>query len=168
MIIVLYSLLFLATFLLTKSYRYFGRYYSTTLYVSFISLVYVTICNTYKMWAFPTWWIFTNEASELLQAVILFPCTTVIFLRYFPRNKWFAALYFLFFVALYVVMEWLMVISGEINYEHRWNLGWSTVVVALMCFMIKLHEHNRILTWLLTVVVMAFFVIWFKVPLLAL
>lgn len=168
MVIVLFSVLFLVVLLLTRSYRYVEQYYSTILYISLTSVFYTLICTNYGLWTFPVWWIFTNQAAALLEAVILFPSTTVLFLRYLPRHSRFVMLYILFFVALYVVMEYLMIQRGQIRYAHGWNLGWSTVVNVLMFLFMLLHERSKRLTWILAVVIVAFFIRWFDVPLFAL
>lgn len=165
MVIFIFTMLFLGVFLFTRSYEYLERYYSTVLYVSSMSILYALICTNYGLWLFPIWWIFSDHASALLQTAILFPSTTVLFLRYLPRNKWFKAFYFIFFVVLYVIMEWIMLRHGEIRYEHGWNLGWSTLIDVLMFFMILMHENNKKITWLFTVVIITFFVISFRVPL---
>ncbi|KPV43811.1 CBO0543 family protein [Alicyclobacillus ferrooxydans] len=168
MIIVLFSLLFLVVLLLTRSYRCVEQYYSTILYISLMSVFYTLICTNYGLWTFRVWWIFTNQAVALLEAVILFPSTTALFLRYLPRHSRFTMLYFILFVALYIVMEYIMIQLGEIRYTQGWNLGWSTVVDVLMFLFMLLHERSKRLTWILTVVVVAFFIRWFDVPLFAL
>ncbi|QSO50491.1 hypothetical protein JZ785_16330 [Alicyclobacillus curvatus] len=168
MTIILFSLLFLTVFFVTRSHRYLERYYDTVLYISLISVVYGLICIDFAMWHFPVWWIFTDHASLLFQAVVLFPSTTVVFLRYFPRSRGLIAPYFLLFVIAYVVMEWMMLKLGQIRYAHGWSLGWSTLVVVLMFLMMWLHEKSKKLTWVFTFIVITWLVTWFDVPLLAL
>lgn len=165
MVIFVFSLFFLAVFLITRSYKSMERFYSTVLYVSLMSILYALICTNYGLWLFPVWWIFSDQASALFQAVVLFPSTTVLFLRYFPKSKWSVIPYFLFFAALYVIMEWFMLMRGEIRYEHGWNLGWSVVIDVLMFFMMWLHQYSKRVTWWLTSLITVFLVIWFRVPL---
>lgn len=133
-----------------------------------MSILYALICSDYGLWEYPVWWIFTNNASVLFQAVILFPSSTVLFLRYLPRNRWFVTLYIFFFVVLYIMMEWFMIKRGEIRYGHGWNLGWSMAVVVFMFVTVLLHESNKKLTWLFSIVIITFLISWFDVPLLAL
>lgn len=165
MTIIFFSLLFFAAFLLTKSYKYLKRYYPTVLYVSFISIAYTLICTNYGMWTFPVWWIFTDDACALFQATILFPSTTVMFLRYLPTRKWLLFLYFCGFAALYIAMEWIMVQCHEIRYSNGWNFGWSAIIDFLMFIMICLHEYRLFVAWVVTIPIMSFFIIWFHVPL---
>ena len=168
MIIVLFSMLFLVVMLLTRSYRFVERYYSTILYISLMSVFYTLICTNYGLWTFLVWWIFTNHAIAILEAVTLFPSTAVLFLRYLPQRLPWIAAYTSFFVVLYVVMEWFMVQLGQIRYSHGWNLGWSAIVDVLMILFVWLHERSKSLTWILTVFIVAFFIRWFDVPLFAL
>lgn len=165
MIIIFFTLLSLVFFLFTKSYRYITQYYSTVLYVSFISVLYALICSDYGMWQFANWWIFTDHASALVQAAILFPSTTVIFLRYLPKTKKFFIPYFLLFPALYVGMEWITLGRNGIRYLHGWNFGWSVLIDILMFCMILVHHYHFILAWALSTIIIVFLLSWFHVPL---
>jgi len=164
MIIIIFTLAIIAAFFLSKSYRSFERYYSTVQYVTLISLVYPLVCRGYMMWRFPNLGIFTDKVNLLFQAALLLPATTVIFLRYLPRAVWSKTLYFLGFVGLYTVMEWLLVARKEIIYAHGWNIGWSIFVDVCMFAVMWIHDRNWKAAVSISGLVLIFLVVWFRVP----
>lgn len=165
MVISIYSFGFLVAFIITKSYRYFGRYYSSVHYVACLSILYTLVCRGYPLWSFRPWWIVTDKVSQLIQFAILFPCTTVLFLRYIPRHTRHRILHFLGFSGLYVLLEWLLVNRHEIIYSHGWNFSWSVVIDILLFTLTWIHMKSWKIAVLMSVCIVLFLIMWFRVPL---
>lgn len=164
MVAILFTLCFLVVFLMTKSYQYFSKYYSTILYVSLVALGYPLVCRGYMVWSFNDWGHFTDKANELMQAVILFPSITVLFLRFLPQRIWTRALYFLGFFSIFAVMELYMIARNEIFYQHGWNYGWSLFIDFCLFALLWIHAKSWNTALILSLCILIFLVIVFRVP----
>lgn len=165
MVILIFTLLFAAAVFLTRSYRFFDEYYSTALFVSSMSLLFQILCRGHLLWGFRDWGFFTDKLSNLVQFVVLFPATTVLFLSHMPHKKFHAALYYLGFVAVYVVMEAALNLRHEIIYRYNWNFFWSVFIDFVLFAAAWIHSRRWKLTWPLATGVIVFLMIWFRVPL---
>ncbi|MFC0212673.1 CBO0543 family protein [Paenibacillus chartarius] len=164
MVIIIFTLSFLMVFVITKSYKYVDQYYQTVLYVSLVSIIYPLICRGHMVWHFPDIGYFTDKANFLFQAIVLFPSTTVFFLRFLPRKVWSRVVYFLGFVGLYSAMEAFMVMRGEIIYKHGWNFGWSMFVDLCLFGLMWIHARSWRLALFISLCILTFLVLWFRVP----
>ncbi|MCF8564905.1 hypothetical protein LLE49_09255 [Alicyclobacillus tolerans] len=165
MIILIFTLCFLAAFVLTRSYRFLDKYYPTALYVSLVSLLYQLLCRGHLLWHFRNWHLFTDKLSTLIQFAVLFPCSAVLFLRYLPRRKLARTLYFLGFFAVYVVMELCLKLSGEIIYQFGWSLGWSVFIDFCFFAFTWMHARNWKVALPISASIIVFLMAWFRVPL---
>ncbi|WP_276356279.1 CBO0543 family protein [Cohnella caldifontis] len=164
MVILIFSLGALAAFLITKSYKYMDPYYPTVLYVVLVSLLYPVICRGYMVWHYPSWGWFTDKVNGLVQSAVYFPCTTVLFLRYFPRRTGSRIAYLAAFVAAYAIMEGLLLYWKQIIYEHGWNFGWSVFIDVCMFSMIWLHSRSWKAAWAVSLCILILLLALFRVP----
>lgn len=165
MVILIFSLCFVIVLFLTGSHKYFDKYRSTALFVSTISLLYVLLCRNYMLWNFNQWWLMTSKVSALLQFVVLFPSTVVLFLRYLPVNTLPKILYFLGFFGIYVLMEVCLKLRGEIVYQHGWSFGWSVSIDICLIALAWTHARNWKAAWTVSACIIVFLLAWFRVPL---
>lgn len=165
MVIIIFTLCFAAVFLLTKSYKFLGKYYSTALYISYISILYQVLCQGHMMWHFRDWLFFTDKLSTLTQFVVLFPCTIVLFMRYLPQRKWTRTLYFLGFVGVYVVMEILLNLRGEIVYQYGWTFWWSVFIDFCIFAIAWIHARSWKTALSISTCIIVSLMVWFRVPL---
>lgn len=164
MVIIIFTLSFFTVFLITKSYKNCSDHYPTILFVSLVSVIYPLICRGYMVWHFPNSGFFTDKVNLLFQGAILFPSTTVLFLRYLPHKVWTRTLYFLGFFGIYAIMEWLMVLRKEILYEHGWNFGWSMFIDFCLFTLLWIHSRSWKVAMSISLCILIFLVVWFRVP----
>lgn len=165
MIILICSLCSVTILFVTGSYRYLDKYYSTALFVSTVSLLYVLLCRGYMLWNFNQWWFMTGKVSALVQFSVLFTSTTVLFLRYLPVNKSAKLLYFLGFYGAYVLMELFLKLRGEIVYQHGWSFEWSVFIDFCLFALAWTHARNWKAAWSVSACIIVFLMVWFRVPL---
>lgn len=164
MVIIIFTLSFLTVIVITKSYKYCNQYYPTIQYVSLVSIIYPLICRGYMVWHFPNSGFFTDKVNLLFQMAILFPSTTVLFLRYLPHKVWTRTLYFLGFFGIYAVMELLMVLRKEIIYQHGWNFGWSMFIDFCLFSLMWIHARSWKTAISISLCILTFLVVLFRVP----
>lgn len=150
--------------LVTKSYRAWKRYYPTVLYFSGFSLLYPLICNGYLMWDYPSRLWLDDKIVHLINASILFPCTALVYLTHMPRKRTQKALYYVGWVLLYSLMEWMWRNNGEIAYGHGWGLTYSILFDVIMFFMFALHDKRPEIALPISYGFLAAFIFWFRVP----
>lgn len=164
MVVLIFSFFFLAVILVTQSYKYFSRYYSTIHFVACLSLFYTLICRGHLLWQYSTWWLISPKLCNIIQFAVLFPCTTVVYLRFLPHGRWHKTLYLLGFVGLYAVMEWFMFLRGEITYHYGWNFLWSLFIDSVMFILIPVHERSWKIALVISIFIIVFLIVWFHVP----
>ncbi|WP_304458931.1 CBO0543 family protein [Alicyclobacillus sendaiensis] len=164
MVVVCFSAAFLAVVLVTRTHAYLTQYCRTVLWIAVIALMYNLVCRGYMMWYHPRWWFVTDKLSQLIQIFVLFPCTTLLFLRYMPSSVGRRLLHFALFLAVYTAFEFVLVMSHEIEYYHGWAFGWSILLDACMLFVMWLHEQNWQLSLGFCGLVTSLFLAWFHVP----
>lgn len=164
-VILIFSSCFALAFFLTKSYKFLDKYYSTVHFVACTSLLYQVICRGHLLWRFRNCAFLTEKLSYLIQFSVLFPCTTVLFLRYLPRKAWAKVFYILGFVGLYVLMEWLLVVRREIIYQYGWRFGWSVFIDFWLFLMAWIHSRSWKVAVPIAVCIILFLMVWFRIPL---
>lgn len=164
MVVILYSIVFGIAFLIRRAYRHCRKYYATILYVSATALLYTLICRGYLLWRFPSWWIFNDKTLNLVQAALLLPCSTVLYLHYYSGHKWRRILCFVLFWGLYVVYELLLIWCHGIIYDHGWRFGWSVFIDFSMFVLVTVHARRRRTAIIISACIIVFLVLWFRVP----
>lgn len=165
MLIIIFSLCFLAVVVLTRTYRFVDRYYPTLLYVSSASLLYQLLCRGHLLWHFRKWFFFTDKLSILTQFVVLLPCTVLLFLRYLPKGRLTKAAYFLGFFVMYVGIELCLKQSGEIVYAYGWTFWWSVFMDFCLFALSWIHSKSWRMALPISAVVVVFLMVWFRIPL---
>lgn len=141
------------------------QYHPTVLYIIIGSLLYFVLTYGYFLWTFvpdvPSSVVFT----ELLYTFVVFPCTVILFLHHFPGARSEKLKRYGKWIAIYALVELSYCYTNRITYDHGWNWAWSVGFDAMMFTMLRLHSVKPVAAYLLSVVIIAALVLWFKVPL---
>lgn len=118
------------------------KFHPSMLFAGGMILLYNVLALTHKyfLWKMePS--LLTYSVEEIIHAFILLPGTTLIFLSRWPENgnKAQKAIYFLKWIALYSLIEFLLSNLGAIQYHHGWNIGLSILFYCVMFPGILLH-----------------------------
>jgi hypothetical protein len=89
----------------------------------------------------------------LLLSFVGMPLSVFIYLFHYPKRTTMAkqALYILFFVVLFVILEYVSVQFGAITYHNGWNLLWSLLFDCAMFIIIVIHHRKPKIALLLSV-----------------
>jgi hypothetical protein len=108
---------------------------------------------------------FSNQTlTELLYTFIVFPATGILFLGNYPEGVKKQILHNLQWIVIYGVCEYIFTLTGHIEYQHGWTLGWSVTVLFVMFPLLKLHVNHPLLTYILYGIFAVALLWWFDVP----
>jgi hypothetical protein len=98
-------------------------------------------------------------------SAILYPCTVILFLSFYPKTFAKQVLHIFLWICLYTGVEYVSFLFGDFIYLNGWNIFYTIAFNAIMFPMIRLHYKKPLLTWPISAV-LAFLLIWyFHIPL---
>ncbi|KPV42910.1 hypothetical protein AN477_15295 [Alicyclobacillus ferrooxydans] len=130
-----------------------------------MSVLFQLLCRGHLLWWFQAWGLFTDKLSSLTQFVLMFPFSTVLFLSHIPRKRFHAVLYYLGFVAVYVLMEVFLNLHHEIIYRYNWSFFWSVLIDFCLFAVEWVHAKSWKIAVPISACMIAFLMVWFRVPL---
>jgi hypothetical protein len=149
-----------------KVYKEWSKYHATMLYFPICDLTYNFICTNYWLWKFDNDVLLPHTILELVHFFITFPGTVLLFLAQYPEKKAIQRkiTYYLTWIGIYFVGEWLLLQVGGIIHSNGWSLGWSFFFDLIMFPMLRLHYKHPLIAYILSVPIATFFIYLFDVP----
>jgi len=141
------------------------KYYPTILYVIIWDLIFALATSNYPLWTF-SHPILKNTFSDLLIALVSFPCAILLYLPYIPKKSIVKQIFQIaFWAGLFSLFEAISLSLHTIDYYNGWNYWWSVAAdIAIFCT-IRLHYEKPLLAWPLSVLLFIVTMIIFKFPL---
>src|SRR5665647_1352836 len=103
-------------------WRNWKLYYPTILYMILGDLTYIILSSNKPLWEYESR-LLNGDFAEFLIAFIVFPCTVLAFIPFYPKvGMWKKIVYLLFWASLYTSIEWLSFHLGFFSYHNGWNL----------------------------------------------
>lgn len=149
---------------LRGDWKHLGKYHKTILYVAAVALLYEYITKDYMLWDFRSNMLPHVTYIDLLYIVISQPCAVLVYLSNYPKKPTTQVWHILKWILIFVTVEWVLQHFGRIVYAHGWNLWWSVAFDCIMFPMIRLHFAKPQWAYPLSVVIIAFFLWNFHVP----
>lgn len=157
MVNAIYAAIWLGALWKWGDWRNWQKYYPTILFFIIGDLLYLYLLSDhFPMWRYNPPTIdekvgLTNTHISLSIIIIKYPATALIYLANFPQGSLLKqAFYFIGWVVIYFVNEFIDVKLHFIKYFNGWNLAWSVLFCTIMFFIIKVHFHKPMLAWLLS------------------
>ncbi|MCP8967344.1 CBO0543 family protein [Ectobacillus ponti] len=149
-----------------KDYVRWRQFLPTMQYIAIGNLTYNFLCTRYLLWQLRPDFLTNHSTTELIYTFITFPGTALMFLVRYPfqgslRRR---GLYIGFWIAVYAVIELILVMRGNIIYSYGWNLGWSVAFDAVMFMMLALHHKRPLLAYVLSIPITVGLLWLFDVP----
>lgn len=146
-------------------WRNWQKYHPTILYFTLGGLLYNVVLHHYLMWQYAPDGIIPNHTlSAVALALIVFPCTVLLYLPFIPKTTAGKVMHILKWGAIYAVIEFIMWRTGLITYHN----GWSYVTSALFDFgifvMLLIHQTRPLLAYVLSFVIVICLMLIYKVP----
>jgi hypothetical protein len=102
---------------------------------------------------------------SLLIMFVAYPATVLIYLGNLPEKKMKMVLWLLFWVALFSLVEYINLRYLDLVMHHNgWTMTWSVLFNLIIFSMLLLHYKYPISALIISIPIILFFVIFFKVP----
>ncbi|MCU9611996.1 hypothetical protein OEV98_00300 [Caldibacillus lycopersici] len=150
-----------------RDYREWEKYYSTMQYIAIGNLTYNFICASHWLWQLsPDIKWFNHSLLELAYTFITFPLTALMFLAHFPEDQGWMRVFrhYLLWIGLYIGVEILLLLKGNIIYKYGWSIYWSSLFDCVMFPFLRLHYKKPLFTLLISIPMIAFWIWFFQVP----
>jgi hypothetical protein len=132
--------------------RDWRKYYPSMLFAALANALYEVLCYKYHLWQMEPNGVGYSMIPMLLLILVGMPLSTWVFLSNYPYKSGIfkKGIYVLFFVVVFIVLEYLSIKVGAISYHNGWNLGWSLIFVIVMFMVIRLHFTRPILALIIS------------------
>ncbi|WP_251632996.1 CBO0543 family protein [Neobacillus niacini] len=151
-------------------WRNWSKYHSTILFFWFGDLLYNLLCKDYLMWEYKETIFGQNLlpnhlAVSLLIMFVAYPATVIIYLGNIPKDTSRIVLWLIFWVTLYSLVEYINLrYLNLVSHHNGWSMGWSVLFNLIIFSMLLLHYKHQVAALLLSIPIILFFVIFFKIP----
>lgn len=149
---------------ISGDWREWKRYLSAMQYIAIGNLTYNFLCASYFLWRLNPDFLSNHTLTEMLYTFIIFPGTALMFLNRYPKNTKDVIPYILFWVGIYVGIEWIYHQTNHIIYGYGWSLKWSFLFDCLMFAMLRLYDRKPILAFIISIPITIFWIWLFEVP----
>lgn len=155
-------ILYLAVCFLFGNWRNWKEYYPTILYVIIGDLAYNFVFYNFLLWEYEK--LASHTINDLLYALIIFPCSIILFLSYYPSKLRKRILYILAWSGCNTVIEYISSNIGYLSYHNGWNIVWSFGLYVIAFSLIRLHYKHPLTVWPISLGLAALTAIIFRLP----
>lgn len=145
-------------------WRNWQKYHTTMIFMAFANMLYNFLANNNMLWTMIPDFLFGYKITEILYTTIVIAGTVLIFLSRFPVGLKKQVIYIMKWIAVYILGEWILFITGRIQYENGWNLGWTLLFDIIMFSSLYLHHKRPILAYVEFAIVTIIGVLYFNIP----
>lgn len=146
-----------------SDWRNWKKYYPTILYYIIISFLYAKLTYHYPLWEYKSPLLKTTF-SDILLSFVCSPALILLYLTFYPHGLLWQVPYLLLWVLASAIIETISFYLGFISYQNGWSIWWSGIFYFIMFIVIRLHHKNPLLAWLISFPIVAFFLVYFQVP----
>ena len=146
-----------------KNWRH---YYPTILFFGFGDLGYNLLFHNNLLWFYISQfsWL-PHSVINLYYILVIFPCTILLYLPYFPKTLYTQIKYVTFWIVLYSALEWFFNAAELFGYQHGWNIWWSVLLNCFMFPLLKLHHEKPLIVVPIFLCLLFFLMYLFNIPL---
>ncbi len=132
-------------FYFTGTWKHWKEYYPTALFAVIGDFSYNMLFSERFLWEYKT--LFDHRVADMTYAFFVFPCTAMLFLRYYPKGLLREGLYILLWTALYTVIECISCHIGNLIHYGGWNMFWSFGLYFFAFILIRIHYKKPLIVW---------------------
>lgn len=166
----MFRLIILALFILMLfkwgDYKRWKEFYPTILFTIIGDFTYNFVFCNYMLWRYDG--LINHTVSDILMAVVAFPCAIIVFLTHLPVGWLKQAVYILVWSAANLAVEYISSSIGFMSYSNGWNIFWSIGVYIGAFIIICIHYKRPLAAWLISGVMLITVALAFKLPFLQL
>jgi hypothetical protein len=140
------------------------KYHTTMLFIAVGNLLYNFLCANHLLWKINPDILSNHTTTEMLYTFIVFPATAFLFLSNYPEGLWKQVMHISTWIGIYVVVEWLFIMTDRIVYQYGWGLGWSALFDLHMFPILRLYYKKPLIAYALSIGCTFFWVWLFDIP----
>lgn len=141
-----------------KNYRKYPLFF-----MSFINLLYQYLFQSNLLWQFQSDFMASEKIVELGYTLICYPCAILIYLTRMPDAFKKRVMYLLKWIAVFVIIEYILYITGRFKYYHPWNIWYSAGFNFIMFPTILLNYKKPLYSYLVIFVCAVLALNFFKI-----
>lgn len=144
-------------------WKHWKQYYPTILFWALGNFLYLHLTISKPLWKFTT--IIPTPLADIFMSLLIFPCTCLLYLPYFPAKgilKKF--LYISFWVLLFSFIEWWSLQINHFTYFNSWKFTYSVIFNFVMFPLLQVHYKTPPWAWIISFVVGATIITIFNIP----
>ncbi|WP_273127371.1 CBO0543 family protein [Bacillus weihaiensis] len=147
-------------------FKQWKDFHPTLLYVCVLNLLYNYITANYQLWKLHPDFFSNHSITDIMNSIILLPAMSFLFLSHYPKNKEKKAiiLYYIKWIIGSVLIESIFVVTNRISFHNGYHFWMEPFFYTLMFTFIRLHYKRPLLTYVLSCLVVLFFIWYFNVP----
>ena len=143
------------------------KYHSTMLYIMAGGLLYEYIVSNHTLWEFHPDFLYGHKMTVIVYAMLTMPVSVLIYLSLYPDNKnWRKKIvYVLKWILVYIAVEWILMVTNRISYNHGWNIWYSLCFDALMFPMLRIHHTYPVIAYPISISIVILIMLCFGIRL---
>lgn len=146
------------------NWKNWREYHASMFFIATCGLLYEYMVGDHALWKFHADLLYGMEMTVIVYALITMPVSIFLFLSHFPE-KWYNRLFYIFiWSGIYIVVEWILYVSGRISYQHGWEFWYSFLFDIVMFSIIALHQSYPFRAYIISIFIITFLIIHFNVP----
>jgi len=148
--ILLLAFLFVLVCFKWGDWRNWKTYYATILFLIAGDFIYYFVAGVKPLWQY-TAKLFPGAIATLIISLIIYPCTVLIFLPFYPISgviKKFR--YITAWVCLYAFLEYLALKYNYMQHFNGWHFSYSVLFDYTLFPLLLIHQKKPPVAWLLS------------------
>lgn len=121
---------------------------------------YISYIGNKHLWEFEKNFI-SLFFTETMYTFIFYPCMIILFLGSYPKDGGNKFWYYLKWITLSILIEWLALKYGAIKFAHGWSMIWEWFFYSTMYPMLWLHYKKPIAALVLSLFFVTFYLFIF-------
>ncbi|KGP70833.1 hypothetical protein [Pontibacillus yanchengensis] len=160
---VLFSFFLLLTTIKWGNWKKLTHHLDTLWYVSSMSLLYLIIVDDYHLWTYESIWL-TSKELTLIHSFIVLPSITFLYISHMPRKMLHRSFYTLAWALGSFLFSWMFYKLERLSFHNNYELWMDLPFYVIMYIFISLHRTRPFLIYGLSILIIIFFILFFKVP----
>ncbi|MBB6447226.1 CBO0543 family protein [Bacillus benzoevorans] len=147
------NLLFLIAGCKWGDWRNWHQYYPTILFLIIGDLLYDFLLYNKSMWLFHDLILPNHTTITLLSMAVTYSATVLIYLGRFPEGWRKRSLWFLLWLGIFSLAEFINHEFGFITYHNGWNFSWSILFTVIIFLLLPIHYKKPLAAWVLSLII---------------
>jgi len=160
--ILLLACLFILVCYKWGDWRNWKTYYPTILFLIAGDFIYYYVAGAQPLWQYTTK-LFPGAIATLIIALIIYPCTVLIFLPFCLESGAIKTGYYITaWVLLYAFLEYLALKYNYMQHFKGWNFAYSVLFDYTLFSLLLIHHKKPPVAWLLALILGFSITLFFK------